>query len=105
MMSARIYPDVSILLTLDYEQEPLLRKCTIFQKLSLLIPNSKATANLITTHKHIYTQVKIMKCPNCQSSHTIKHGTTTTIKDGKQPRYKCQECGKTFYQPKEEKRK
>lgn len=30
-MSARIYPDVSILLTLDYEQEPLLRKCTIFQ--------------------------------------------------------------------------
>lgn len=30
-MGARIYPDVSILLTLDYEQEPLLRKCTIFQ--------------------------------------------------------------------------
>ena len=30
-MSARIYPDDSILLTLDYEQEPLLRKCTIFQ--------------------------------------------------------------------------
>jgi hypothetical protein len=30
-MSARIYPDVSIFLTLDYEQEPLLRKCTIFQ--------------------------------------------------------------------------
>lgn len=31
-MSARIYPDDNILLTLDYEQEPLLRKCTIFQK-------------------------------------------------------------------------
>ncbi|MEM2130081.1 MAG: hypothetical protein QXZ70_05735 [Candidatus Bathyarchaeia archaeon] len=30
-MSARIYPDDSILLTLDYEQEPLLRKCIIFQ--------------------------------------------------------------------------
>jgi hypothetical protein len=30
-MSARIYPDDSVLLTLDYDQEPLLRKCTIFQ--------------------------------------------------------------------------
>lgn len=30
-MSARIYPDDSILLTLDYNQEPLLRKCNIFK--------------------------------------------------------------------------
>jgi hypothetical protein len=31
-MSARIYPDVNVLLTLDFEQKPLLRKCTIFKE-------------------------------------------------------------------------
>lgn len=30
-MSVRMYPDVSILLTLDFEQPTLLRKCTIFK--------------------------------------------------------------------------
>jgi len=30
-MSVRMYPDVSILLTLDFEQPHLLRKCTIFK--------------------------------------------------------------------------
>ena len=29
--SVRIYPDVSVLLTLDFEQPSLLRKCTIFK--------------------------------------------------------------------------
>lgn len=31
-MSARMYPDVSILLTLDFEQQHLLRKCMIFKQ-------------------------------------------------------------------------
>lgn len=31
-MSARIYPDVCILLTLDFEQSALLRKCTLFKE-------------------------------------------------------------------------
>jgi len=31
-MSARIYPDDSVLLTLDYQQEPLLHKCDLFKR-------------------------------------------------------------------------
>lgn len=31
-MKPRMYPDVSVLLTLDFEQEPLLRKCTIYKE-------------------------------------------------------------------------
>jgi transposase-like protein len=34
---------------------------------------------------------------NCQSTHVVKHGSVATVKKGKQQRFKCQDCGKTFY--------
>jgi hypothetical protein len=49
-MSARLYPDVSILLTLDFEQEPLLRKCTIFKE---SIQHSNITCYQLSTVKAI----------------------------------------------------
>ncbi len=42
-----------------------------------------------------------IKCPKCRSGHTVKHGYNVTLK-GKFPRRKCQHCGTTFYEKKEE---
>lgn len=39
-----------------------------------------------------------LSCPKCKSTHTTKHGFNVTVTKGKQPRYKCQECGVTFFQ-------
>lgn len=37
-----------------------------------------------------------LKCPHCQSEHTVKNGTAT-LKDGsKRQSYLCRECGKRF---------
>jgi len=44
---------------------------------------------------------KIIKCPNCGSTHTTGHGYNVT-KKGKFARRKCQECGTTFYPDKQE---
>jgi hypothetical protein len=49
-MSVRIYPDVNILLTLDFEQKPLLRKCTIFKE---SIQKAKIDCYLLSTVKTI----------------------------------------------------
>jgi len=38
-----------------------------------------------------------IKCKNCGSFHTVRHGFNTT-KSGKFARRKCQECGTTFYE-------
>lgn len=53
-MSARIYPDVNILLTLDFEQEPLLRKCTIFQE---AVQRAKIDCYLLSTVKTIRDRI------------------------------------------------
>jgi ribosomal protein S27E len=37
------------------------------------------------------------KCPNCQSEQVVKLGFITNV-EGKKQRYKCQNCGKTFYE-------
>jgi transposase-like protein len=37
-------------------------------------------------------------CDKCGSSHTVRHGTNTTISKGKRHRRKCQDCGHTFYE-------
>lgn len=50
-MSVRIYPDVGILLTLDFEQQQLLRKCTIFKD---SIQRSKITCYRLSTVKRIH---------------------------------------------------
>lgn len=49
-MSVRMYPDVSILLTLDFEQQHLLRKCTIFKD---SVQRSKITCYHLSTVKTI----------------------------------------------------
>jgi hypothetical protein len=49
-MSARIYPDVNILLTLDFGQKPLLRKCTIFKD---SVQRAKIDCYLLSTVKTI----------------------------------------------------
>lgn len=36
-------------------------------------------------------------CPECHKNHIVSWGDNVTIKDGKKPRLKCQDCGKTFY--------
>ncbi len=48
--SARIYPDVNIFLTLDFEQQALLRKCTIFKE---SIQKAKLDCYLLSTVKII----------------------------------------------------
>ncbi len=49
---------------------------------------------------------KGFQCPNglCKSYHTVRHGYNVTKKRGKLPRRKCQECGTTFYENKEDKK-
>lgn len=49
-MSVRMYPDVNILLTLDFEQPHLLRKCTIFKD---SIQHSNITCYQLSTVKTI----------------------------------------------------
>lgn len=49
-MSVRIYPDVNILLTLDFEQKPLLRKCTLFKE---SVQRAKVDCYLLSTVKTI----------------------------------------------------
>jgi hypothetical protein len=49
-MSARVYPDVNILLTLDFEQKPQLRKCTIFKE---YVQKAKIDCYLLSTVKTI----------------------------------------------------
>jgi hypothetical protein len=49
-MSARMYLDVNILLTLDFEQKPLLRKCTIFKE---SVQGEKIDCYLLSTVKTI----------------------------------------------------
>jgi len=53
-MSARIYVDDSILLTLDYEQEPLLRKCTNFQN---SLRNAKIECYMLSTVRAIRERI------------------------------------------------
>lgn len=36
------------------------------------------------------------KCPNCKTTIVVKRGKSPTMKRGKQQRYLCKECGKTF---------
>lgn len=43
---------------------------------------------------------KPIVCPYCGSGNTNRHGFNVT-KQGKFPRRKCQECGRTFYEDKE----
>jgi transposase-like protein len=40
-----------------------------------------------------------LKCPkkDCKSTHVVSHGTVVTVNKGKRQRYKCQDCGHTFY--------
>jgi len=38
------------------------------------------------------------KCPTCKSKHTVKRGFSPTQNRGKQQRYLCKECKKTFIQ-------
>ena len=37
-----------------------------------------------------------VKCPYCQSEKTVKRGTSPTQNRGKQQRYLCKSCNKTF---------
>jgi hypothetical protein len=53
-MSARIYPDDCILLTLDYEQEPLLRKCTIFKQ---SLQRARIECYMLSTVKKIRNKI------------------------------------------------
>jgi hypothetical protein len=53
-MSARIYPDVSVLLTLDFEQEPLLRKCTIFKD---AVQRTSLTCYLLSSVKSVRSNI------------------------------------------------
>ena len=39
-----------------------------------------------------------MECPNCKSKHIVKLGKIPSFKAGRKQRYKCWECGKTFYE-------
>jgi len=41
-----------------------------------------------------------MVCEKCGSNKTVKIGFRVTSK-GKKQRIQCQDCGKTFYEPKE----
>ena len=43
------------------------------------------------------TDEKPKHCPYCEGKRITKAGLRPTVK-GKKQRYKCQECGKTFYQ-------
>ena len=43
-----------------------------------------------------------MKCPVCESDHIAKAGLYPTVSEGKKQRYKCMECGRTFYDPERE---
>ena len=38
-----------------------------------------------------------MKCVKCNSNNIVKFGKIPTVKNGKRQRYRCQECGHTFY--------
>lgn len=39
-----------------------------------------------------------VKCKRCKSEHIVKHQIVVTVTAGKRQRYKCQECGHTFYE-------
>jgi transposase-like protein len=41
--------------------------------------------------------VNLNLCKKCKSSHIVGHGSVTTVKKGKLARFKCQDCGSTFY--------
>ncbi len=43
-----------------------------------------------------------LECPHCDSEHTVKAGFCIKV-GSRQQRYKCQECGKTFYRKGDEK--
>jgi len=36
-------------------------------------------------------------CPYCKKEHTVKFGFNTLVTKGKCQRFKCQDCGHTFY--------
>jgi len=38
-----------------------------------------------------------MKCPKCGSDKIVKFGEIPTVKSGRKKRFRCQECGRTFY--------
>lgn len=38
-------------------------------------------------------------CPECHSTKVVKHGTVVNV-SGKRQRYKCMDCGHTFYNDK-----
>ncbi len=38
-----------------------------------------------------------MRCPDCKKQHVTKIGTVMTKSKGRRPRYKCSNCGRTFY--------
>jgi predicted Zn finger-like uncharacterized protein len=37
-----------------------------------------------------------IKCPSCGSTHVVRFGSIPT-RHGIKRRYRCQECGRTFY--------
>ena len=37
------------------------------------------------------------KCPHCGSLHIVKKGFETVVPGIKKQRYKCRDCGRTFY--------
>lgn len=63
------------------------------QVLSVLGLNGK---NIITAkdsnHKIINRERKIISCPHCESTHTVKNGKTKT----KRQKYMCMDCNKSF---------
>lgn len=38
-----------------------------------------------------------INCNRCGSNHIARHGGNTTVKKGTRRRFKCQDCGHTFY--------
>lgn len=48
-------------------------------------------------------EVTIVQCPYCQSWKTSKLGFNISISRGKTPRFKCNECARTFYLSKDAK--
>ena len=38
-----------------------------------------------------------LRCSRCGSSRVHKYGVVPTVKHGKKQRYRCYECGHTFY--------
>lgn len=36
-------------------------------------------------------------CKKCKSDNVAKFGSIPTVNAGKKQRYRCQDCGKTFY--------